>query len=150
MPVTRRHSLGELGSAIDYYYRQTKRRVTYEHIFFDGVNDTELEVAHLIKFARRVPCKINVIPFHSIEFTKPMGLAASLRPSPKISAIVERLRRNRLAVFVRSNAGEDIDAACGQLVAKSRLSKSRRAKGTGRFSSAASDPTLVITQPFQS
>jgi 23S rRNA (adenine2503-C2)-methyltransferase len=129
MPVTRKHSLQELASAIDYYYHRTRQRVTYEHIFFEGINDTEMEVAQLIKFARRVPSKINVIPFHSIGFTKPTGFSATLLPSAKMPEIVDRLRNNRLTVFVRSSAGVDIDAACGQLAVESRVSRGRDLSG---------------------
>ncbi len=115
MPINKKYNLRALISAVEYYYSKTKQRVTYEHIFFDGVNDTEKEIQYLVKLARRVPCKINVIPYHSIAFTAPAGLAASLRPSPRMGEIVERLRASNLNVFVRSSAGADIKAACGQL-----------------------------------
>jgi 23S rRNA (adenine2503-C2)-methyltransferase len=115
MPVTKRHDVRELGDAIEYYYRKLRRRVTLEQIFFDGVNDTDREVTELIRFARRVSCKINVIPFHSIGGT---GVPTRLRPSPRTEAIVARLRKEKVAVFVRSSSGEDIDAACGQLAVK--------------------------------
>lgn len=115
MPINRKFGLKMLLEAIEHYYRRTKQRVTYEFIFFDGVNDSGREVDRLIALARRVPSKINVIPFHTIAFTSPSGLAASLRPSPRTEQIVERLRAADLTVMVRSSAGEDIDAACGQL-----------------------------------
>jgi 23S rRNA (adenine2503-C2)-methyltransferase len=115
MPVNRRFPLERLMAAIEVYYRATRRRVTYEMIFFDGLNDAEKDVERLITLARRVPSKINVIPFHSIAFTALSGLAASLRPSPRMQKIVARLRDARLTVMVRSSAGEDITAACGQL-----------------------------------
>jgi 23S rRNA (adenine2503-C2)-methyltransferase len=115
MPINKKFDIEALGSAIAHYYARTKQRVTYEYIFFDGINDTDHEVARLIKFARRVPCKINVIPFHSILFTGPTGIAASLRPSPRSEEIVARLRSHDLTVMVRGNAGDDIEAACGQL-----------------------------------
>ena len=115
MPVAKRFPLRTLLAAIEYYYRQMKHRVTYEFIFFDGVNDSDAEVARLMTFARHVPSKINVIPYHSIAFTGMRGFAASLRPSPRMEEIVERLRSNKLTVMVRSSAGEDIAAACGQL-----------------------------------
>ena len=117
MPINKRYPLTELTSAIEYYYKRTKQRVTYEYIFFDGVNDSPKDVAQLIALARRVPCKINVIPFHSIAFVGLGGTAAGLRPSPRMEQIVEGLRSSNLTVMVRSNAGEDIDAACGQLAA---------------------------------
>jgi 23S rRNA (adenine2503-C2)-methyltransferase len=115
MPINKRYNLDQLSSAIEYYYARTKQRVTYEYIFFDGINDSEKDIAALVKFARRVPSKINVIPFHPISCTSPQGVSASLRPSPRLEENVERLRKSNLTVFLRSSAGEDITAACGQL-----------------------------------
>jgi 23S rRNA (adenine2503-C2)-methyltransferase len=118
MPVTRKYDLTDLASAITHYYRKTDQRVTFEHIFFEGVNDTDREVEALVKFVRRIPCKVNVIPFHPIHFARPSGLGAELKPSRRMEDIVEYLRNSHLTVLVRSNAGEDIDAACGQLAVK--------------------------------
>ena len=115
MPVTRRYPLEELLGAVEYYYRRTKQRVTYEQIFFAGINDTDAEVRALVRVARRVPCKINVIPYHATGFAAPGGSRAALRPSPRTGELVERLRGEKLSVFLRSSAGEDIEAACGQL-----------------------------------
>lgn len=139
MPINKRYNLDDLTTAIEYYYRMTGQRVTYEYIFFEGVNDSDRAVAQLVKLANRVPCKINVIPFHSIEFTGPRGISASLRPSPRMEAIVERLRRKHLTVFVRSSAGEDIDAACGQL-AVSRDRAAAPPTPSGRTVRPASQP----------
>ena len=118
MPVNRRYNLRTLLEALDYYYRKTKLRVTYEVIFFDGLNDGDHDIAELIAYARRVPSKINVIPFHPIAFASPGGLGARLRPSGRMEEIVERLRSANLTVMVRSSAGEDIAAACGQLAVR--------------------------------
>jgi 23S rRNA (adenine2503-C2)-methyltransferase len=118
MPVTRRFPLSVLMDAIDQYYRRTKLRVTYEYILFDGINDTDHELKELIRFARRVPCKINVIPFHSIAFAGPSGFAAGLRPSRRMEEAVAMLREHHLTVMVRSSAGEDIEGACGQLAVR--------------------------------
>jgi len=141
MPVTARHPLGELMEAVELYWRRTKRRITYEYIFFDGINDSAADVRGLIGLARRVPCKINVIPYHSIAFTGAGGPAASLRPSPRAAEIVETLRAHHLTVMVRSSAGEDIDAACGQLAVK--MDRPRR--GTRRGDRRAAP--LTMDQP---
>jgi len=85
-------------------------------IFFDGINDSEREVGHIVKFARRVPSKVNVIPFHRIDFAHPGDRGTALRPSPRAAEIVNTLREEHLTVMVRSSAGDDIQAACGQLV----------------------------------
>ena len=150
MPVTKRYPLAELISAIEYYYTSTKQRVTYEYIFFDGVNDSEKDVAQLVRLARRVPCKINVIPFHSIGFTGPTGVAAGLRQSPRMERIVEHLRSNNLTVMVRSSAGEDIGAACGQLAIMSgqpsvaqAVQPRGRSSGMRRTTIASRVPVLV-------
>ncbi len=130
MPVGQRFPLPVLEDSLLGYYRQTRRRITFEVIFFDGVNDTAPEVGALIRFARRVPCKINVIPFHSIAFAAPKGLGSSLRPSPRMEEIVEQLRQAHLTVMVRSSAGEDIDGACGQLAVKTERAPGRRRSAT--------------------
>ena len=115
MPINRKYPLPVLMEAVEYYYRKTRQRVTYEVIFFDGVNDAAEDVRRLVALARRVPSKINIIPFHAIGFAHPGGLGATLRPSPRMEAIAGELRAARLRVMVRMSAGEDIDAACGQL-----------------------------------
>jgi len=137
MPVNKRYSLTELMSAIEYYYSRTKQRVTYEYIFFDDVNDSPKDVTQLIALARRVPCKINVIPYHSIDFIAPTGISAALRPSPRMEEIVEKLRASDLTVFVRSSAGEDIDAACGQLAVKTGRKRRTQAVHIGRVTRSA-------------
>ena len=127
MPINKKFNLKMLLSALDYYYSRTKQRITYEYIFFDGVNDSDRDVEQLISLARRVPSKINVIPYHPIDFTHPSGFSASLRPSRRTAQIVERLRASNLTVMVRSSSGEDIDAACGQLAVKTdRLARKRQ------------------------
>jgi 23S rRNA (adenine2503-C2)-methyltransferase len=125
MPINRKFGIPVLMDAVEYYYRKTKQRLTYEVIFFDGVNDTPGHVTRLIALARRVPSKINIIPFHPISFTHPAGFAASLAPSPRMQEIAGELRRAHLTVLVRTSAGEDIDAACGQLA----LSRGARSEG---------------------
>lgn len=125
MPINKKFPLKELLAALRYYHDKTGKRVTYEYIFFDGLNDSDAEVERLIRFARYVPCKINIIPFHSIAFTGVHGVGATLRPSPRMQELADRLRANNLTVFVRSSAGEDIDAACGQLAVKTRREQVR-------------------------
>ena len=120
MPVNKKYSLEETLRAVEQYYKKTKCRPTFEYILFDGVNDREEDIARLVKLAKKIPCKVNIIPFHSIAFTLPHGIGAALRPSSvrRMDEFVERLRKAHVTVFVRSSAGEDIDAACGQLAVK--------------------------------
>jgi len=122
MPINKKFSLEKLIESVEYYYKKTNRRVTYEYILFDGWNDSEEDISRLIKLAKRVPCKVNIIPFHSIEFTHPSGIALQLRPASlhDTEKFVQKLRAAHVTVFVRSSAGEDIEAACGQLAVLTR------------------------------
>jgi 23S rRNA (adenine2503-C2)-methyltransferase len=117
MPINKKFSLERLIDAVQYYYRKTKLRVTYEYILFDGLTDREEDLRNLVNLSKVVPCKINIVPFHSIDFTKPEGFSAFLKPTPSRRAeqFIQKLRNAHVTVFVRSSAGEDIDAACGQL-----------------------------------
>ena len=120
MPVNKKFNVEALLESIEYYYRKAKQRVTFEYILFDGWNDREPDIASLIKLSKRIPCKLNIIPFHSIAFTHPSGIAAELHPlkARRTAEFVQRLRDANITVFMRSSAGEDIDAACGQLAVK--------------------------------
>jgi 23S rRNA (adenine2503-C2)-methyltransferase len=117
MPINRKFDLTALRLALEDYYRRIQQRVTYEVILFEGKNDSDREVAAMARFARFVPCKINIIPYHSITFARPGDPGAGLRPSPRVEEIAGRLRAAHLTVMIRSSAGEDIRGACGQLAA---------------------------------
>ena len=117
MPIAKKHALAELLSAVEYYYAHTEQRVTFEYILFHGVNDSPEDAARLIKITRRVPSKINLIPFHSIDFMQPAGFGRSLHPVSleKMEEFASRLREGNATVMIRGSAGQDIEAACGQL-----------------------------------
>jgi len=126
MPITKKFSVDSLIEALDYYYRKTRRRPTFEYIPFDGYNDTDEDVKRFVKLSKRIPCKVNLIPFHSIAFTGISGLGATLRPTPKekMERFAQALRKANITVMVRSSSGEDIEAACGQLAVEEQQSKS--------------------------
>ncbi|MCS6809197.1 MAG: 23S rRNA (adenine(2503)-C(2))-methyltransferase RlmN [Bacteroidota bacterium] len=117
MPINKKYNLRELGNAVEYYYRKTGIPVTYEYILLDGINDRDDDARRLQRLTRRVPSKVNLIPFHPIDFTNPQGIAAQLRPTPpqRFYAFHSRLRELGVTVMVRSSSGKDIHAACGQL-----------------------------------
>ncbi|MDI6803330.1 MAG: 23S rRNA (adenine(2503)-C(2))-methyltransferase RlmN [Bacteroidota bacterium] len=122
MPMNKKFNLQELLGVIEYYYSKTKERVTFEYILFAGVNDTEKDLKAIIKVSKTIPCKINIIPFHSISFISPRGFAGELRPVSRkdTEKFAQSLRKNHVTVFIRSSAGEDIAAACGQLAVKNK------------------------------
>ncbi len=117
MPINRRYNLSEVLSAMEEYYRQTHIPVTYEYILFQGLNDTAADAKRLAKITRRMPSKVNVIPFHPIDFTHPADLGAELHPTDEkeFQEFIEMLRSEGAQVMIRSSSGVDIEAACGQL-----------------------------------
>ena len=127
MPITKKFSVAELIDSLDYYYHKTRRRPTFEYILFDGFNDTAADVKLFVTLSRRIPCKVNLIPFHSIAFTHPSGIGASLKPTPapRIEAFADALRKSDITVMVRSSSGQDINAACGQLAVPESMKKKK-------------------------
>lgn len=120
MPINRKYPLETLMDALAYYYAATRMRPTFEYIPFDGFNDGGEDVRRFVQLARRFPCKVNLIPFHTIEFMHPSGFAATLRPSPpaRMEWFADQLRKADINVMTRGSAGQDIEAACGQLAVR--------------------------------
>ena len=133
MPITKKFSVDELIEALEYYYRKTRHRPTFEYIPFDGFNDTADDIKLFVKLSKRIPCKVNIIPFHSIDFTAPSGFGATLKPTPRVrlEEFAQALREANITVMVRSSAGEDIEAACGQLAVEEDRSAKRPSGSKG-------------------
>ncbi len=121
MPINRKHNVEELLESARYYWRKTRQRVTFEYIFFDGLNDTERDIKMLKKLSGKVPCKLNIIPFHPIYLPENSEMKDTFRSpdSEALQRFVERLRNEcDFPVMLRSSSGIDIDGACGQLAVK--------------------------------
>ncbi len=132
MPITKKYSVDELIESLEYYYHKTHRRPTFEYILFDGFNDTTADIKAFVKLSRRIPCKVNLIPFHSITFMHPSGFGALLRPTPapRIEAFADALRNSNITAMVRGSSGQDINAACGQLAVNELKTKLKIAGGS--------------------
>ncbi len=123
MPINRKYDLSKLLPAVKEFYRMRRDRITFEYILFDGLNDTKEDMIRLTKLSKEIPLKINLLRYHPLGHLGKLGLsvdpvALNLRPSGRIDEFADSLRENGITVFVRSNSGEDIDGACGQLAAK--------------------------------
>jgi 23S rRNA (adenine2503-C2)-methyltransferase len=123
IPINKSNDLSKIMEAIDYYYHKSKLPITYEYIPFAGLNDTEIDAKRLAKISKRLPSRINLIPFNDISFTNPQGYAAELRPTNKegIAEFVKNIRKYGGTVTVRDTFGSDIDAACGQLALSEKM-----------------------------
>ncbi len=113
MPINRTYPLADLLDAAHDFSQQTNRRVTFEYILMKGVNDSVKDARALIKIARRIPSKINLIIFNEFEdapFRKPSETSAL--------AFQKILTDNHVTAFIRKSKGSEILAACGQLASK--------------------------------
>jgi len=114
MPFNATFPLSDLREALEYWYKKTKNRITYEYVVWDGINDKKKDVEALIQFCKFAPSKVNLIEYNPIddgEFQQANSKA--------IDMYVSMLEANHITVTVRRSRGKDIDAACGQLANKS-------------------------------
>ncbi len=130
VPINRKYPIAVLlESARNYIDRQTdkKRVVTIEYTLIAGVNDQVEHAQDLVELLRDFPCKINLIPFNTFaqsDYERPSGNA--------VSRFWQVLVDAGFIVTVRTTRGDDIDAACGQLVGqvvdRTRRSERHRAR----------------------
>ncbi|MEI8143100.1 MAG: 23S rRNA (adenine(2503)-C(2))-methyltransferase RlmN [Candidatus Berkelbacteria bacterium] len=110
MPIARAHPLDQLIKTLDNFVRQTKKRVSYEYLLLDGINDSEKEANELVSLFRQRLVFINLITFNPIGST-------NFKPTPRDRAdrFKSILEKNNIPVTVRVSLGDEISAACGQL-----------------------------------
>ena len=97
----------------DFVKNDKRRKVTWEYVMLDGINDTVKHARALIRLLEGVPSKINLIPFNPFP-----GSGYTSSPPERVEAFRMRLKRSGLIATTRKTRGDDIDAACGQLVGK--------------------------------
>ena len=115
VPVNKKYPLSDLMAACREYVDKfpDTRRVTMEYVLIDGVNDKYEHAEQLIELLQSVPSKINLIPFNPFPnsgYKRPNGM--------RIKAFQDRLMKAGFVTTIRTTRGDDIDAACGQLVGK--------------------------------
>lgn len=113
MPVNRRWKIADLMDACRRFPIRQGRRITFEYVLFDGINDTDADLERLAALARQVPSKINFIQYNRNE-----GLPYEPSPTERVDFFVEELKRRGVQAMPRKNRGRDILAACGQLAAE--------------------------------
>ncbi len=115
MPFNENFPLKDLREALEYWYKETKSRITYEYVVWEGINDRKEDVEALIRFCKFAPSKVNLIEYNPIDDDTSFKQASN----SAIEMYQDLLERNNITVTVRRSRGKDIDAACGQLANKS-------------------------------
>ena len=117
MPVNRRYNLSALLDACRYFTSRKKQRITFEYILIADVNDSEEQARELVKHARALEAKVNLIPYNKVE-----GLDWTQPSTNRQRKFLAMLRAAGVRATLRREKGDDIAAACGQL----RLQTERR------------------------
>lgn len=116
VPINRKYPLRELLPACKAYVSgERRRRVTWEYVMLDGVNDSLAHARQLIRLLEGIPSKVNLIPFNPFP-----GNTYGTSPPERIEAFRERLTRSGVFTMTRKTRGDEIAAACGQLVGRVR------------------------------
>ena len=138
VPINRKYPIAMLlESARNYIAAQsdTKRVVTVEYTLIAGVNDQPEHARELALLLRDFPCKVNLIPFNTFaqsDYRRPSGTA--------VSRFWQVLVDAGYIVTVRTTRGDDISAACGQLVGQV-VDRTRRSE---RYRAAGADNIIQV------
>ena len=110
MPVNKRFKIAELMEAVKRFPVKQGRRVTFEYVLMDGVNDTDDDARRLVSLLAGLPVKVNLI-----QYNENPGLGFLSTRDPRAERFQALLDEGGVPAFIRANRGRDIAAACGQL-----------------------------------
>jgi 23S rRNA (adenine2503-C2)-methyltransferase len=110
VPTNEKTGLAAILEGADYFYRTTRRQVTYEYVLLRDLNDRPEHAAELARLLRGRQAHVNLIPFNDVA-----GLPYRRLTQQALDDFLATLRRAGVSVKVRKRKGADIDAACGQL-----------------------------------
>ncbi len=128
VPINRKYPIRELMDACRRYTegKERKAHIVYEYVMLDGINDSPSHARQLATLLGDLPAKVNLIPFN------PFPNAGYKRsPSERIRDFAEYLRSRGIVCTTRKTRGDDIDAACGQLVGEVANKQKQRLSDIG-------------------
>jgi 23S rRNA (adenine2503-C2)-methyltransferase len=111
IPMNKHYPLKDLMQACGQYFpKGSKRKVTFEYVMLDGVNDRDEDIIGLIKLLKGFSCKLNLIPFHASA-----GMPYHCSSDARMQHFLQQLNMAGIVTTHRKTRGIDIAAACGQL-----------------------------------
>ena len=116
MPINKIYKIEKLMAAIKDYLKITNRRVTFEYIMLENINDSEDNAHELAHLLRGINCYVNLIPYNETE-----NIAFKRTEKKKILKFYDILKKEKINVTIRKEFGGNIDAACGQLRARGEV-----------------------------
>jgi len=110
MPIEKTYPIIKVLEELRKYDFSKQRRVSFEYILFDGINDTMRHAVELVKILKGIDCRVNLIRFHAIP-----GIDLKSSSPEKMTFFRDYLTTNGVTSTIRRSRGEDIFAACGML-----------------------------------
>lgn len=110
MPISQKYSIQDILSELKLHDFNRQRRVSFEYIVFDGLNDSMKHVKELARILNGLNCRINLIRFHPIPATPLKGTNEKA-----LMRFKDALNAKGITTTIRASRGQDIDAACGLL-----------------------------------
>ncbi|EFL89663.1 23S rRNA (adenine(2503)-C(2))-methyltransferase RlmN [Ahrensia sp. R2A130] len=132
VPINKKYPIAKLLDACrNYPGASNSKRITFEYVMLDGVNDSLADAKELVRLLKGIPAKINLIPFNPWP-----GSQYECSSWEKIEAFAEFVNANGYASPVRTPRGRDIFAACGQLKSESERMR-KKDRETAEFAARA-------------
>ena len=114
VPLNRKYPIAELMAACRRYASgESRRRITFEYVMLAGINDSPAHARELVRLLNGVPAKMNLIPFNPFP-----GAQYATSDAAAIDRFRDIVMAAGIMTVTRKTRGDDIDAACGQLVGR--------------------------------
>ncbi len=110
MPINKAYKINDIMLAVKDYIKETNRRVTFEYILLNGVNDSESCALELASLLKGINCYVNLIPYNETS-----NIAYKTSKKVTIDKFYDILKKNNINVTIRREFGSKVSAACGQL-----------------------------------
>ena len=110
MPISKAYKLEELMETLKEYEKSTNRRITFEYIMLDKVNDSAENAKELANLIKEINCYVNLIPYNETE-----NIDFKRTKQVQILKFYDILKKSGINVTIRREFGGKVDAACGQL-----------------------------------
>jgi 23S rRNA (adenine2503-C2)-methyltransferase len=119
VPLNRKYSLADILEACRRFPLKKRSRITFEYVLLAGVNDTPEDARRLAKLLSGIKAKVNLIPLNPAP-----GIPYERPSDDRVDRFAQILADRHLTVSVRKSRGQDIRAACGQLIVEGGVKKS--------------------------
>ncbi|MBI5152298.1 23S rRNA (adenine(2503)-C(2))-methyltransferase RlmN [Candidatus Peregrinibacteria bacterium] len=108
MPINKKYPINEVLHSLQYYQNKTRRKIMFEYIMIDRVNDSDFCANQLAGISKKFICAVNLIPYNTTGIFR-------ASPADRIKSFRGILEQRGVETIQRFSFGKDIKAACGQL-----------------------------------